>query len=1033
MARNTPRTPEEQRRIEERIAFVQSHPELTKQEARTRFYVQTRASELEAQGKSVDRSALRRKFEMGEVTRQGFYTPSDVQAAQRRRAALGATRTTEGGGFTGTGVTGTGASGQQQGSSPVSDTKETKKTTKPSVRTGRETESWVQPVSAPVKQPEKVKYADEYGYFDPRAIGAPVRPNKTYGTEGITNFIDKAITKSGNALFRPVEKAGKFAMDIVESNQATFINPWINLGGKAIGRNPNLREAGLIEGLANTAFTIADIYTAGASRAAGAGLEALARPTLTAMTKAWLGEVASTAAGYEARNISGRQLTRAATEMTGEGLRAVGQKIVGKIPGGQRAKNVIAKVEEQMTPWSYRQLREGAAKIKPTTGIKPVAEGAAEAATKTRANLAGQVIPKSKQYIEGEFGMPSGSMRGSTPIPKKADLFDVIEDPGALGRVTPAEQQELSSMDEWVRQWRQEVETPTAPAAPKAPEPPAAPKAPEPTAQTTPPVQTGRGTERQITETNRQLKALFDDISESIQESASRVETPTPRPSSGASAAVSPPTPPSAPPAQTGGSLSDLLGPEFEARRKAADEAAAAAQTRRTATRRADLTPEEIEARKIETRAKDAERQRANRARKAEERRLAKEAEAKKAAETQATVTPAAPSEPLSVTEQAREAAGQTPQNWFVTRRQQQEAFRAQQGTPTPAPQTPPVVQSAQETVVEAREAVTRAVDVPAPAPQAPTPAVAPEAPSAPVRPAPTQPTRASDTGRRGTGRSQRPVEQPAAPSRPVETPATPSPTPAPAAASKAMDLSKITTQEQFNDWMNQGGRQVLQGMDPMDLVSTVRQNPNVAGFLEKNPINPPSTPGGKVPGQMKAVSNEGTQTRFNRGGVQIPQELTQPLDFGGPVAKPASLKESQGLGQQISDLEGKLKTLTDLTELRGGARTEVETANIAALKSRIEEVRNTMKQFNEEYIAGVSQKARPMSATEEARLRRMEKSKKAGGTPKETTIDTPAEEVPSGTTPQVESRGTQRRTSDPDWEREVNPDDIDLFDNPSY
>lgn len=62
----------------ERVAFVKSKPELAPDVARQRFYVQTRANELEARGKDVDRAALREKFQSGGVTREGFYTPGDI-------------------------------------------------------------------------------------------------------------------------------------------------------------------------------------------------------------------------------------------------------------------------------------------------------------------------------------------------------------------------------------------------------------------------------------------------------------------------------------------------------------------------------------------------------------------------------------------------------------------------------------------------------------------------------------------------------------------------------------------------------------------------------------------------------------------------------------------------------------------------------------------------------------------------------------------------------------------------------------------
>lgn len=88
-----------QQRINQRVAFVKSKPDLDPYEARKRFFVQTRAKELEAAGKTVDRKALRNQFDTGKVKREGFYTPADM-----RKFAKGT--------GTGTGTTGTGTSGK---------------------------------------------------------------------------------------------------------------------------------------------------------------------------------------------------------------------------------------------------------------------------------------------------------------------------------------------------------------------------------------------------------------------------------------------------------------------------------------------------------------------------------------------------------------------------------------------------------------------------------------------------------------------------------------------------------------------------------------------------------------------------------------------------------------------------------------------------------------------------------------------------------------------------------------------------------
>ena len=79
--------PNVQKRVAERKAFVAARPNLSKETARKRFYVQTRAAELEAAGKTVDRAALRKKFETGTIKRAGFQTAQDIQKAAARRSA----------------------------------------------------------------------------------------------------------------------------------------------------------------------------------------------------------------------------------------------------------------------------------------------------------------------------------------------------------------------------------------------------------------------------------------------------------------------------------------------------------------------------------------------------------------------------------------------------------------------------------------------------------------------------------------------------------------------------------------------------------------------------------------------------------------------------------------------------------------------------------------------------------------------------------------------------------------------------------
>lgn len=55
--------------------------------ARKRYYVQTRSAELTAAGKKVDKAALRKKFESGGVTREGFYNEQDMKRNKKSKTS----------------------------------------------------------------------------------------------------------------------------------------------------------------------------------------------------------------------------------------------------------------------------------------------------------------------------------------------------------------------------------------------------------------------------------------------------------------------------------------------------------------------------------------------------------------------------------------------------------------------------------------------------------------------------------------------------------------------------------------------------------------------------------------------------------------------------------------------------------------------------------------------------------------------------------------------------------------------------------
>lgn len=82
-----------------------------------------------------------------------------------------------------------------------------------------------------------------------------------------SNIVQKTINKGIDITIGLGKKVYDLAVSQGESYQATFVNPLINTGGSIVGKNPRLREAGLVESILNTADVVATIFTAGTSKA----------------------------------------------------------------------------------------------------------------------------------------------------------------------------------------------------------------------------------------------------------------------------------------------------------------------------------------------------------------------------------------------------------------------------------------------------------------------------------------------------------------------------------------------------------------------------------------------------------------------------------------------------------------------------------------------------------------------------------------------------------------------------------------------
>ena len=239
------KTPQDQAIAAKRVEFVKANPNLDPAEARKRFFVQTRASELQAKGVEVTkqkRQELRQKFASGGVQRQGFYTPGDLQRIAAAKANSGS---------------------------------------KPPVTP--------EPSGTPSVKPQDLADYKNTVYSNlskENTARRPVAPKAT-SKKGFDEQSFNPMQFFKSPLARGVAGVAKGAYNIAESSaesfNATFVNPSLNLLNKGLdklplydgSKVPKYREAGPMEAAINTADVILTIATAGASKGATVPLKGL--------------------------------------------------------------------------------------------------------------------------------------------------------------------------------------------------------------------------------------------------------------------------------------------------------------------------------------------------------------------------------------------------------------------------------------------------------------------------------------------------------------------------------------------------------------------------------------------------------------------------------------------------------------------------------------------------------------------------------------------------------------------------------------
>jgi len=230
--------PNVQKRIAERKAFVAARPNLSKEVARKRFYVQTRAAELEAAGKTVDRAALRKKFETGTIQRAGFQTQQDIQKAANRRSVV-----------------------DSSSSAPLPGPSSTPRTPSPMTRT-----------KAATTRPDMMAMRRKpIANFKTGSV-QPSKPKPDIATQAVdkaTNVFNSVFGRKG-AISRLSKATGKELYGMAESTQATFIAPAWNQSVGRIDKRLKVREATPVEAAVTTAATIGSFAAPGGGTVEGA-------------------------------------------------------------------------------------------------------------------------------------------------------------------------------------------------------------------------------------------------------------------------------------------------------------------------------------------------------------------------------------------------------------------------------------------------------------------------------------------------------------------------------------------------------------------------------------------------------------------------------------------------------------------------------------------------------------------------------------------------------------------------------------------
>lgn len=183
------------------------------------------------------------------------------------------------------------------------------------------------------KKPKVVQIFNSFKKAGSQGLNAALdQIGKIGAQDGLIDKLTRFDSSTVDLLKGGVARTGKIVKGtydnvvypMLESYSASFTNPLVNLAGKAIGRKPNLREAGLMEAAVNTADIVTTVLSAGLSKA----VVEIGEVGLMSSMKALSRGSVKTSSEMLAEKVFQQTTNKVAKDLTKSGIRGIAESAI---------------------------------------------------------------------------------------------------------------------------------------------------------------------------------------------------------------------------------------------------------------------------------------------------------------------------------------------------------------------------------------------------------------------------------------------------------------------------------------------------------------------------------------------------------------------------------------------------------------------------------------------------------------------------------------------------------------------------------